>query len=211
MDVNLKAREALKRQLATRLLALTPEMEEFYNRCHDIEDGEFCSELMRIAHDATRSAPERIQAAVKAYTKARYREINGVLRGKRESTPETQELIRGMDEAFQKHSIDTGGATLYRGLPVDSKTAARMVPGAKISDKGFVSTSAKSSDTSEFTVGGGTVIIIKTKKGQRAIAGKDDEHELILPRGTVLRIKSRKEKRGYTEVVAEIIDEKEAA
>lgn len=189
---------------------LTADLEEFYNKCHTKENGQFCSEVMSTAESIRASAPKRIKSAINFYTGMSYRAINGALRGKRTADADTKELIQNLDEAFEDHSTPTKGITVYRGLPVDSKTAERMAPGVEITDKGFMSTTILPEETESFTRGGGTVLVIKTKPNTRAIAGAPGESELILPRGSVIRIKRVTQKRGYREVHAEIV-EKEAA
>jgi len=150
--------------------------------------------------------------AVKAYAgpAGTYREINSGLRN-RDLDPKHSAAVKALDSALDKGG--TGPAvTMYRGLS-DSAVAAKLVPGAEFTDRGFVSASLDKSHA-ETHFGqyedrpalGKTIMEITTNKGayissvtgKTSIQGKaTDEKEWLLPRGERYRVTSvHEEKRG---------------
>lgn len=197
---------------------------QFYNSCHD-SNGKFCpghagkkvsgkssfydendpfythggaaGVLASAQHKAEANLSDGEKSEVLYYTEQGYRETNRQLRnGTSTDTPI-------LDQAFQKASVPTNGAVLWRGI----KEAGGFNPGDVIMDQAWVSTSTQQNVAKNIAGSGNTAILrIQTWPDTRAMAGASREAELILNRGTALKINTiYQSSDGYTIVDTEAI------
>jgi hypothetical protein len=104
--------------------------------------------------------------------------------------------LSNMDEAFEQASVVTDGPVLvHRGISdyrsID-EVLEQYVPGAVVSDKGFVSTSLSEWYSSSFASADSAPtsvrIHVTIPTGVKVLAGSIVESELILNRGTQMRV-----------------------
>lgn len=151
-------------------------------------------------------------ASVRAYTANAYDDINGTLRGtpqdKRvniplddnpEPTPEIiQSQIKWMDSALSK-SVNDQDVVLWRGVRNSGGGAlAKAKVGDIITDKGYVSLSARKATASDFSVSdseNAALVSIRIPRGANLLdasrgrmSSNPEESEFILPRGTQFKL-----------------------
>lgn len=135
------------------------------------------------------------------------------------SVPEKwKDSVKNLDAAIEKSTIPND-IVAYRGLWLDGKEQSqkfveKFVPGAILSDPGFMSTSINREIASDFggeKLGSGIVIEIKVPKGSKGAymdvlpenAKHFKQNELLLPRGAKFKVVSVEKGKAVVELVNE--------
>jgi 8-oxo-dGTP pyrophosphatase MutT (NUDIX family) len=131
------------------------------------------------------------ESAVLKYTGSFHDTLNSALR--KGDTQTYASEVKALDSAVSKLQLQQD-VTLFRGVSPGavSKFQNSLVPGAVISDKGFVSTST-SFNTAQIFADGGMVLQIYAKKGSKAVPINGESHhpneaEVLLPRGSQFKV-----------------------
>lgn len=159
--------------------------------------------------------------AIEKYCGMKYTEVNRYLReGKlpsaRSNLDEVKGIIKQVDDAMELSEVSRE-LTVYRGIkdPVQTFGVEDLseLLGKRVTDRGYLSTTADLNVASEFQDVHGITMEIKLPKGQKAIMpeafdGMDlgPESEVLLPRGTTLRITGmKKDAWGDVKLFAEVV------
>jgi hypothetical protein len=138
-------------------------------------------------------------SALSAYRATLYRQINDVLRGIEEPTPEIVRLVALIDDCFLyiPNSLEL---TVYRGLGVDAlNSLLRQNPkqGTRVVESSFISTSLDETVARRFASIGGTLVAMKIRVSPNCCRivmsdhfPDDEEQEVLLPRGTTIEFLS---------------------
>lgn len=199
------------------LVAFSPEAQKALDKYNSWEIGEKAKEDdgdRTYSQKLNENAPpptEEQAVAINAYTSSMYRDINGLLRGKKDFTddPEYKQQIQDIaDKAAEglRSLPDYKGET-YRGTVLDNSLIAKMKVGGTYSDKGFLSTSTdpKVADGfSGFNDAGKTQVLftIEGKHGKDISSASNfqNEKEILFNPSSKFRITSMEEKDGYLQV-----------
>lgn len=159
--------------------------------------------------------------AIEKYCGMKYTEVNRYLRegklpGARANLDELKGIIKQVDDAMDMSEVSRE-LTVYRGIkdPVQTFGVDDLseLLGKRVTDRGYLSTTADLSVAEEFRDVHGITMEIKVPKGQKAIMpeafeGMDlgPESEVLLPRGTTLRIVGmKKDAWGDVKLFAEVV------
>lgn len=151
----------------------------------------FSSSQAGLANGGTLTDSE--QYAVQAYSGSAYKTINNTLRSGGALTGQAQNL----QNAVMKHTA-TKDLVLTRGVSQGALKAmgvsdiSQLKPGGVITDKGFVSTTRKTSIAEQFSQGGYALKVI-VPKGKSVLPMKELSHyakedEFLLPAGSQFRV-----------------------
>ena len=128
--------------------------------------------------------------AVRLYTSSYYEEINGTLRfsGLTNASTSMQDTVRDISAALDKFKLKRA-LTVYRGAD-ESIFGGRKTAGAKLTDKGFMSTSA--SEGAQFHNSYRFVITVPAGTGRGAyiapVSHYGSENEFLLQRNSTFKI-----------------------
>jgi len=145
------------------------------------------------SHEDNWSAlPASHRNTVRVYTGGQYTDINYAARqltnGQIPSSATNFNRVKRLDKAFENPASRLKENTmLYRGMYLNTNDYNNLAVGSTFLEKGFVSTSVRSG------FGGNIELVIRAKKGARAIAvgphsNYPTENEVMLPRATRYRI-----------------------
>ncbi len=136
-----------------------------------------------------RNLPAEQQHAIEQYTYGATEDINGSLRGLVPETPETAELIRGLDEAVAAHPVPED-IMISRGTDLGHLRFDKPedLQGQVFTENGFMSTSPGDQLPAAFQ-GKEAIMHLRVPAGTKALwveeagAFKASEQELLLARG----------------------------
>ena len=195
-------------------VALSPESKAFVEKFNKWESAQKEDDGDRtLSQKLNKNAPpptEEQAKAINTYTGSMYRDINGLLRGKKDfADPEYKQQVQDIaDKAAEglRSLPDYKGET-YRGTSLDNSLIAKMKVGGTYSDKGFLSTSSSPGTADSF--GGynstGKTAVLFTIQGKH---GKDissaskfsDEKEILFNPSSKFKITSMEKKDGILQV-----------
>lgn len=126
-------------------------------------------------------------SAVAAYRGLLYRDVNTGLREGRIDS-KWEDVVKGVDSAMSKTRL-AADVQLSRGIANAGGLGPLLVPGAKLKDLAYQSTTRTSEIAETFASradGRGGIVLMKinAKKGQSVIDIGGSEDEILLPRGT---------------------------
>ena len=135
---------------------------------------------------------------IDAYTTGQFRDINGMLRGRRRTSKKIDACIAAMDREFKDAKPLDRPIKVYRGGHRNLFGGEGDMTGAEVTDSGFLSTSANEGKGSRFGSADphSVVFEIRVPPGVRALGlakpseyGRDED-EILLARGTRFRVVS---------------------
>ena len=136
--------------------------------------------------------PPNRASALSLSTGSGYRQINGGLRaGKEDECVPCPQIDKALRQASMPEDTE-----VFRGGTFSPAQVENFVPGAKFSDKGYVSTSLSVNTAKSFADQEGTPVIfsIQMPKGSQGLAvgsfSDTSEHEVLLPRGSKFEVTS---------------------
>jgi hypothetical protein len=201
------------------LVATSPEAQKALEKFNAIEEAEKAKEKeddgdRTYSQKLNENAPpptEEQAVAINTYTGSMYRDINGLLRGKKDfNDPEYEKEVQDIaDKASEglRSLPDYKGET-YRGTSLDNSLIAKMKVGGTYSDKGFLSTSSDPKIADAFNGGNagvGKTAVLFTIDGKHGkdiskASSYDDEKEILFNPNSKFKITSMEEKDGYLQV-----------